>query len=176
MKPTTASTTPSGHSPSETVEDQSSLSASGNGQSPALGSETCAGSVLFEVFFSSDMSESDLALLVRALGLSLHTHPKTSPDPASYGIARLDYGSGLFLKPGPTQQQWLLQARTWSNPQPQTVHEWHLLACGAACQLDPTVKPPERLPSKASDGPTRPVGEAANRRLSGIRRRLVGLG
>jgi hypothetical protein len=175
MNPTTPSTTLRERSPSEGVEDHNSLSTE-NAHTPALKPRTLAGSVLFEVSFCSDMSDADLALLVRTLGLSLHTHPKTSPDPASYGVARLDWGSGLFLKPGPTQDQWVLEARTWSRPQPQTVHEWHLLACGAACQLDPTVEPPKRLPLKVSDTPIRPVGEAANRRLSGLRRRLVGLG
>jgi hypothetical protein len=131
--------------------------------------------VLFEVSFRSDMSDSDLALLVRILGLSVHTHPKTKPDPASYGVARLDYGTGLFLKPGSTRNRWVLEARTWSDPLPQTVHKWHLLACGGAYQLDPTVRPPSRLRQSLPVAPIRPVGEAANKRLSAIRRRLVGL-
>ena len=104
------------------------------------------GTVLFEVPFASAMTDHDLALLAHALDLTTHMFPKMRPDPNSPGVARLDHFSGLFLERGETERQWVLEARTWGNPAPETVHEWHLLAAGAAHQLDPSVKFPERLP------------------------------
>jgi hypothetical protein len=46
---------------------------------------------------------------------------------------------------GSVKGQWMLEARTWGHPAPQSIHEWHVLAAGAAHQLDPTVSLPERL-------------------------------
>jgi hypothetical protein len=133
------------------------------------------GRVLFEVPFKSAMSDSDLARLARTLDLSTHRYPKMRPDPNSPGVARLDHFSGLFLERGETDGEWVLEARTWGNPAPESVHEWHLLATGAAHQLDPTVKPPERLTRTDIEIPDRPVGEVLNRPLAAFRRRLVGL-
>jgi hypothetical protein len=121
------------------------------------------------------MSDRDLALLARTLDLSTHMHPKMRPDPTSPGVVRLDHFSGLFLKRGATEGEWVLEARTWGSPAAASVHEWHLLAAGAARQLDASVPVPERLPVSASDTRARPVGRAVNKRRAGIRRRLVGL-
>lgn len=133
------------------------------------------GTVLFEVPFTSAMSDADLAVLGHVLDLWTHMYPKMRPDPTSPGIARLDHVSGLFLDRGPGERQWVLQARTWGTPAPQTVHEWHLLAAQAARQLDQHVVLPERLPDRPSATQDRPLGPAAHTRLAQLRRRLVGL-
>jgi hypothetical protein len=129
--------------------------------------------VLFEVTFTSAMTDSDLALLARTLDLSTHMVQKMRPDPNSPGVARLDHFSGLFLERGERDGQWLLEARTWGKPASESVHEWNLLAAGAAHQLDPTVEPPERV--ARTDVRIPEVGEVLNRPLAAFRRRLVGL-
>jgi hypothetical protein len=131
--------------------------------------------VLFEVPFASAMDDPDLARLARVLDLTTHMHPKMRPDPNSPGVARLDHFSGLFLERGETDGQWVLEARTWGNPAPETVHEWHVLAANAAHQLDPAVRRPERLPQTYIERRDRPVGEVLNRPLAAFRRHLVGL-
>jgi hypothetical protein len=131
------------------------------------------GRVLFEVTFTSAMTDSDLALLARTLDLSTHMVQKMRPDPNSPGVARLDHFSGLFLERGERDGQWLLEARTWGKPASESVHEWNLLAAGAAHQLDPTVEPPERV--ARTDVRIPEVGEVLNRPLAAFRRRLVGL-
>lgn len=133
------------------------------------------GKVLFEVPFTTAMSDADLALLARVLDLWTHMYPKMRPDPTSPGVARLDHFSGLFLERGANEGQWVLQARTWGNPAPQSIHEWHLLAAQAARQLDPRVTLPERLPATHRETPDRPLGQAANKRLARLRRHLVSL-
>ena len=133
------------------------------------------GTVLFEVPFSSAMSDADLAVLARLLDVSTHMQQKLRPDPNSPGVARLDHFSGLFLERGADEGRWVLQARTWGDPAPRSVHEWHVLAAQAARQLDARVALPERLPDVRHETPERPVGRAANKRLASIRRRLVGL-
>ncbi len=147
----------------------------GRGPTAAPSRHGRGGRVLFEVPFASAMGDSDLALLARTLDLSTHMVQKMRPDPNSPGVARLDHFSGLFLERGETEGQWVFEARTWGNPAPETVHEWHLLAAGAAHQLDPTVKTPERLPGSQIELPDRPVGEVLNRPLAALRRRLAGL-
>jgi hypothetical protein len=126
---------------------------------------------LFEVPFASAMSDVDLAVLERTLNLSVRR--QTRPD--SPGFTRLDRDSGLFLEPRVGEGQWMLQARTWGRPPPESVHEWHVVAAGGARQLDPTVVAPERLSASSSAIPDRPLGRAANKRLSRIRRRMGGL-
>jgi hypothetical protein len=139
------------------------------------------GDVLFEVPFASVMSDCDLALLARILDLSTRIEPTirprhhAAPRHHTPGFARLDHYSGLFLKRDEVEGEWLLEARTWGRPAAQSVHEWHVLAAGAARKLDPTVVPPERLDAGAREISDRPVGRAANKRLARIRRRLVGL-
>jgi hypothetical protein len=103
------------------------------------------GAALFTVPFASAMTDEDLRVLAQALDLSTHLYPKMRPDPTSPGVARLDHFSGLFLERGATEGQWLLRARTWGRPAPQTVHEWHLLAALAARRLDRDAPLPARL-------------------------------
>jgi hypothetical protein len=61
------------------------------------------------------------------------------------------------------------------HPAPESIHEWQVLAAGAARLLDPGVALPERLPAVFSEHPVHPVGRAANKRLARIGRRLQGL-
>ncbi len=131
--------------------------------------------ILFQVPFASAMSDPDIALLVRTLGLTAHLHPKLRGSPASPGAVRLDHYSGLFLERGAMEDQWVLEARTWGQPAPESVHEWQVLAAGAARLLDPVVTFPERRTAASPGYPIRPVGRAANKRLAGFRRRITGL-
>ena len=133
------------------------------------------GQVMFQVPFRSAMSDADLTVLARVLDLSTHMYPKMRPDPNSPGVARLDHFSGLFFERGADEGRWMLEGRTWGKPAPQTVHEWHLLAAQAARLLDPGVTLPEPMPDTHPSTPYRPLGQAANKRLARLRRRLVGL-
>jgi hypothetical protein len=133
------------------------------------------GTVLFEVPFTSVLSDSDLAVLAHVLDLSTHMYPKMHPDPNSPGVARLDHFSGLFLERGVEKGRWVLEALTWGKPAPQTVHEWQVLVAQAARQLDPRVPRPERLLVPERETRDRPLGQAANKRLARFRRRIVGL-
>ncbi len=153
------------------------------GRTPDAGITTkpMRGDVLFEVSFASPMSDRDLALLARSLDLStrlqptVRPHEAQAPRPDTPGFARLDHCSGLFLRRGPAEGKWRLEARSWGRPAAQSVHEWHVLAAGAARALDPTVTSPERLDPGALDISHRPLGRAANKRYARVRRRLVGL-
>jgi hypothetical protein len=100
---------------------------------------------LFEVRFKSAMSDSDLAFLARSLDLVTHMHPKLRDTPTSPGVLRLDFESGLFLKRGSPDGQWLLEGRSWGHPPPWVAHRWHLRAAAAAQHLDPSVTLPARL-------------------------------
>lgn len=142
---------------------------------PSVDARGRGGTVLFEVPFTSAMSDSDLALLACVLDLWTHMYPKMRPDPTSPGVARLDHFSGLFLQRGPDEGQWVLQGRTWGAPAPHSVHEWHLLAAQAARQLDPRVTLPARLAGTQPETTDRPLGQVANSPLAHVRRRLVGL-
>jgi hypothetical protein len=101
-------------------------------------------------------------------------HPKLHDSPTSPGVVRLDFYSGLFLERGPDEGQWVFEGRTWGDPSPSIVHDWHLSAAAAAHQLDPTVAVPKRLAVATSGSSTRPVGWAANKRLARIGRRILG--
>lgn len=94
--------------------------------------------------FTSHMSDADLARLARNLDLATGMHPKLPNSPTSPGVARLDFWSGLFLLRGATEGNWVLECRTWGDPPPSLVHDWHVRAAFAARQLDPTVEPPPR--------------------------------
>ncbi len=139
------------------------------------------GDLLFDVPFASVMSDFDLALLARMLNLSTRVQPTIRSRHGAArrhdtpGFARLDHYSGVFLKRGVVEGQWRLEARTWGRPAAQSVHEWHVLAAGAARALDPTVTSPERLDAGALEISNRPLGRAANKRFALVRRRLVGL-
>ncbi len=144
--------------------------------SPAAGGPPASGAVtLFDVRFATGMSESDVALLARELDLCANLRSEATPGTDNLGFARLDHSSGLFLKPGMVDGQWILRAQTWGRPAPRTVHGWHVLAAAAVRRLDPTVSVPDRPPDEAPQIPDRRVGRAANKRLTRIRRRLVGL-
>lgn len=130
---------------------------------------------LFRISFASAMSDGDVALLRGTLGLTTHMHPKLHASPASPGMVRLDHHSGLFLDRGVTDGDWVLEARTWGLPAAQSIHEWHVLAAGAARLLDPSVTFPERLATVSPEYPMRPVGRAANKRSAKIGRRILGL-
>lgn len=143
--------------------------------SPALNPHGRGGTVLFEVPFTAPAGEFALARLAHVLDVWTHTQSKTRPDPNSPGVVRLDRHSGVFLERGDDDGRWLLQGRTWGDPSPRTVHEWHLLAAQAARQVDPRVALPERLSAAGPTTTDRPLGEAANKHLTGVRRRLVGL-
>jgi hypothetical protein len=130
---------------------------------------------LFEVPFATAMNEGDLALLARTLDLTTRMHPKMSPRHESPGLARLDHSSGLFLNRGAIEGRWTLEARTWGHPAAHSIHEWHVMAAGAAHQLDPTVILPERLSVRSPEIRDRPVGVAAGKRFARLRRRIAGV-
>lgn len=133
------------------------------------------GTVLFEVRFTSSMTDAELGRLARWFDLSTSLHPKQHPDPTSPGVARLDHFSGVYLERGASEDEWVLEGRTWGHPAPESVHEWHVVATGAAHELDPTVTPPQPLAAVSTTTPTRLVGQVESRRMAGLRRRLVGL-
>jgi hypothetical protein len=121
------------------------------------------------------MRDADVALLVRTLDLTTHMSPKLRRSPTSPGAVRLDLHSGLFLKHGPVEGQWLLEAHTWGDPKPQSIHQWHVLTALAARKLDPIAPFPERQAAIAPEHPMRPLGRAANKRVARIGRRILGL-
>lgn len=133
------------------------------------------GAVVFEVRFRSSMTGRDLELLRHQLDMTTHVEHKLPVDPNSPAHAQLDQGSSLLLERGTAEDQWILQARTWSKPSARTVHDWHVRVALVAHQLDPVVVIPDRLAVAPSSIPQRPVGRAVNRRLAATRRRLVGL-
>jgi len=90
------------------------------------------GRILFEIPFRSAMSDPDIARLARLLDLTTHMHPKMRPDPTSPGVARLDHFSGLYLERGDEAGEWVLEARTWGRPAPESVREWEQRAVWAA--------------------------------------------
>jgi len=112
---------------------------------PTATPQRTGATTLFAVPFASAMSDADIALLACTLGLVTHMHPKLFNSPTSAGLVRLDFYSGLFLERGPAEGQWVLEGRTWGDPSPSIVHEWHLCAAAAAHRLDPAVAFPKRL-------------------------------
>lgn len=137
--------------------------------------QASAGRTLFEIPFSSQMTDHDSARLARLLDMTTRVHTRMGPRHDSPGLARLDHHSGLFLHRGAIEGEWTLEGRTWGQPTLQSVHEWQVLAAVAARRLDPEVILPERLTVASPVIPDRPVGRAANKRLARARRRLVGL-
>jgi hypothetical protein len=101
--------------------------------------------VMFAVPFETAMSDADIHRLNSVLGMDTHLHPKMRASPASPGVSRLDFFSGLFLVRGDGPQAWRLEGRTWGAPAPHSVHGWHLVAADAARLLDPTVPVPSRI-------------------------------
>jgi hypothetical protein len=101
--------------------------------------------VMFAVPFQTAMSDPDVHRLNSVLRMDTHLHPKMRASPASPGVSRLDFFSGLFLVRGDGPHEWRLEGRTWGAPAPQSVHGWHLVAADAARLLDATVPVPSRL-------------------------------
>jgi hypothetical protein len=87
------------------------------------------------------MRDEDLQLLVRNLNLVTCMHPGMRNSPASPGVVRLDFDSGLFLLRGATDTEWILEGRSWGTPAASVVQEWHLHAAAAAALLDAGVQP-----------------------------------
>jgi hypothetical protein len=85
------------------------------------------------------MDADDVAVLARTLDLVTHLHPKLHDSPASPGVARLDFDSGLFLERGESDVGWVLEGRTWGDPPTAMIRQWQLNATAAAHRLDPTV-------------------------------------
>lgn len=141
--------------------------------SPSSAAQGRPPTVLFAIAFASSMSDCDVALLARTLDMTTQMYPKMRPSPNGLGVARLDHYSGLFLARGAAEGQWVLEARTWDQPAPRCVHEWLVVAAGAARLLDPSVGTPERLAGVSPECPTYPPGRAANKRLARMRRRIV---
>jgi hypothetical protein len=107
--------------------------------------------VMFIVPFHTAMGDVDIHRLNSVLDMQTHLHPKLHGSPASPGVSRLNFGSGLFLIRGDNSREWRLEGRTWDVPAPETVHEWHLVAADAARLLDPTVPVPPRLETAGPD-------------------------
>jgi hypothetical protein len=131
--------------------------------------------ILFEVPFASAMSDLDIALLARTLDLTVQMTPKLRPSPSGPAAVRLDHDSGLFLERGAADGQWVLEGRSWGDPVAQSIHEWHVLAAGAARLLDPAVPFLERLTPVGDEEPVHPVGSAANGRHARLGRRILRL-
>jgi hypothetical protein len=136
---------------------------------PAPGGQT-----LFAIPFASQMTDHDSALLARSLGMSTDMYPRVGPRHDSPGVIRLDHHSGLFLQRGEVEGEWTLEARTWGQPTAQSVHDWQVLAAGAAHQLDPKVIAPDRVAVIPIEMPDLLVGRAVNKRFAPFRRRLAG--
>jgi hypothetical protein len=129
---------------------------------------------LFAIPLTSTMSDSDVSSLVLALDFDTRTAAAGSSPEARLVSARLDHDSGLFLEPGDGQGQWVLEARTWGHPDPDTVHRWNVSAATAARRIDPTVELPQRRPDAGPMVSGGHVGRVENTRFAGLRRRLTG--
>jgi hypothetical protein len=139
------------------------------GRRPEAGAVT-----LFTIPLASTMSDRDVSSLVLALDFDTRTAPPGSPPEARLVPARLDDSSGLFLVAGEGQGQWVLEARTWGHPDPESVHRWNVKTATAARQIDPTVELPQRLPDNGPQVSEGHVGHVENTRFAGLRRRLTG--
>lgn len=115
--------------------------------------------LLFSVPFRSAMRDDQLERLNRSLGMTTNFLPFMHPTAMSPGVERLDFSSGLFLLCDDAPEHWRLDGRTWGDPLPEDIHEWHVDAAAAAQLLDPEVHPPTQAASRGSeDGPcTTPV-------------------
>lgn len=100
---------------------------------------------LFSVPFHSAMASLDTHRLRAELGMTTHFHPTLPEGTASTGMARLDLFSGLFLVPGPGEEEWRIVCRSTRPPSGAIVHRWHVEASAAAHELDPAVEIPPRL-------------------------------
>jgi hypothetical protein len=119
--------------------------------------------VMFVVPFQTAMSDADIHRLNSVLGMDTQLLPKMRPSPASPGVLRLDFFSGLFLVRGDGPGEWRLEGRTWGAPAPRSVHGWHLVAADAARLLDPTVPVPPRLETTVPTAAGAPPGRRSPR-------------
>ena len=90
------------------------------------------------------MSDADIVRLAAELNLTTCFHPQLHPAVAPLGFVRLDFYSGLFLRGGKRDREWVLECRTWDRPAPDILHEWQVLTAAAARMLDPSVPVPSR--------------------------------
>lgn len=141
---------------------------------PNLAPRARGARTLFTVAFTSAMSDQDAASLSRTLDMATHLHPKLHDSPASPGVVRLDFDSGLFLQRGPAAGRWVLEGRTWGHPPASTVREWHLRAAAAARRLDPAVTVPLHTTSALPAAPrsASSQGHAEDRLLVRIARHV----
>jgi hypothetical protein len=130
---------------------------------------------LFQVTFTAAMDGEDLAVLAGALDMPTTLRSGRDASERDLGFARLDHFSGLFLRRGTVEGDYVLQAVTWGHPGREAIHRWHVAAAAAARQLDPSVKAPDRAANTAPPISVGHVGRSSNRRMSRLRRRLVGV-
>lgn len=112
--------------------------------SPVQTTPSTSRRTLFNVPFHSAMSDADIARLRAELGMETHFHPKHPAVVPPLGFVRLDFYSGLYLVRADGDGDWALECRTWGQPAPGIVHEWHLHAAYAARLLDSSVPIPPR--------------------------------
>ncbi len=179
MRPTVRSTpvVPPGGEPLDREDPDVLQPGAAVGNSPTLPGRSPEAAVvtLFVIPLTSAMSDRDLASLALALDFDTRVAAAGSPPEARLGPARLDHDSGLFLKAGEGEGQWLLEARTWGRPDPTSVHRWNVRAATAARRIDPTVELPERRPDEVPSVSDGQVGRVENTRFRGLRRRLTGV-
>ena len=127
---------------------------------------------LFTVDFHSEMTPAQAKRLAGWLGMSMSFNGPL----AELGLTRLDEDSGLFLLRGPGAGKWRLEARSYANPAPELVHDWHVEVANAARALDPTVAVPKRRPHAPERViAPRPLAYAQTRWPRRLVRRLLGL-
>jgi hypothetical protein len=131
---------------------------------------------LFEVPFTSAMSDDDLNLLANTLDLTTRERSSVKEPEDSLALARLDERSGLYLRKGDGEDRWRLVGQTWGSPPPDVAHGWEVDAAVGAQQLDPTVTIPRRLSTTSEPYiPDRLIGRASQKAHGRIRRHLAGL-
>jgi len=103
--------------------------------------------VLFRIPFRARMTPRVTSLLSRELGMFL-TFDVKAPFPSANqgaGVTRLDHFTGLYLFPGKTDEEWLLECRTYGSPSAEVAHAFHVNAARVARLIDPSVEIPGRL-------------------------------
>jgi hypothetical protein len=102
--------------------------------------------VLFRIPFRAKMTPRVTALLSRELDMFL-TFDVKAPFPSanqSAGVARLDHFTGIHLFSGNTDDEWLLECRTYGSPSDEVAHAFRVNAARVARLLDPSVEIPAR--------------------------------
>jgi hypothetical protein len=98
--------------------------------------------VLFRIPFRAKMTPRVTALLSRELDMFLTLDVK-APFPSANqgaGVARLDHFTGLHLFPGKTDDEWLLECRTYGSPSAEVAHGFQVNAARVALLIDPSVE------------------------------------